>query len=771
MKKINLNTKRNKAVVEELQAQVNSWFSLAETEREKQHEDYVAAWKYKLRQLPKTRVCPSFVAPVVHLATEDLKGSLLDVFTSDERQAIAYRPQTEMIHSLVNGQLASFPADMVADAVNKQINDDFIRNQKFNGYRVLEEIIDEAVLTGGTWAKWHIEEDYIRQCVNIEEWTPIEAVAALLKEFPDTDPKDLAKLEHQTVTNTTELSDEDRKEVELSTNMEAPEKVEESMTVVRGKLNLLKIKRNRRVDSPAFHEVVVDPDATCVEDARYLCHRQVFTVGELLEMGFKETDVLSAHDANDLYDLDMREIVTTGIVREDNQITYSIDEKQNKKYLYEHFVLSSLLSRDGTTKLLRVITLGNEPLEVFEVDEIPFAYGNVLPVRGSLRGDGIYKLFKQYQDLETSIANDARQLSNYAANPAFMVSGLPGSPTTSENMMRTKGTGADMRDLSNAGPGSIIRVGDPSAIQLLPGRDQMQIATQETVRNQLRESREELLNSSSSQQLDNSVLQNTTAAAISMVMGQQGLTDRKFAGNLARTCVVYIAKGLYKMLREESVDLELSDGSKFNTSQLPVEPDFIIDVQTKHDEALISGMLLNVAQTELQMAAATSPIVTPQERYNIYERELKGVGVCDPTPYLKNPSDVPPPSPEQMAEMQAQKELEKRLQEANVTTAENTASLTEAQVYKELAQTAKYESETVENISQVQSEIKRNEEHSVREFDKLEREKQKQFEEEQKAMSEVAKNFADANAKNVEAEMELKFNKNSDEYTNIVIGR
>ncbi len=768
MIKINLNSKRNKAVSEELQAQITTWLNLAESEREKQHEDYIAAWKYKLRQLPETRICPSFVAPVVHIATESMKESLLDVFTSDERQAIAYRPQTETIVSLVNGELKQFPANMIADAVDKQINDDFIRNQKFNGYRVLEEIIDETVLTGGSWAKWHIEEEYIRQCLDIDDWMPIESLAPIIQQFPDTNPKDLAKLEHRTITHSVELDDEAKKEVELSTDMEAPDKVEKSITQVKGKLNLLKIIRHRRVDTPNFQDVVVDPDATCVEDARYLCHRQTFTVGELLDMGFKEADVLSAIDANDEYNLDLADIVNTNEVREDNEVIYSVDEKQQKKYLFEHFVYSSLLSRDGTTKLLRVITLGNEPLEAYEVDEIPFSYGNVLPVRGSLRGDGIYKLFKQYQDLETSIANDARLLSNYTANPAYMVAGMP---KADDNNSFLQGGAVNMRDLSQLAPGSLVRVNDMNAVSLVPGMEQLNIATQETVRNQIVSSREELLKSSSSEQLDNSVLSNTTAAAISMVMGQQGLSDRKFAGNLARTCIIGIAKGLYKMLREEGVDLTLSNGDVFNSSQLPSDPDFIIDVQTKHDEALISGMLVNIANIESGLSQSQSSIIGDQERYNIYSRELKGIGISDPQTYLKNPEDVPPPSPEQIAEMQKRKELEERTLEATTKTAENTANLTEAQVYKEIAQTAKYESETVENINQIQSEIKRGEEKSVREFEQQRSDKQKEFEESQKAMSEIAKNFADANAKNVEAEMELKFNKNSDEYTNVIVGR
>lgn len=654
----------------ELFTQITFAYEGSDSFRSEQAEDYIDAWKYYNLELPAQPIeghC-SYVSPVVRESLDRVITPQLNIFTATESSAVQYRPTGRILSK--SGQPLN--SSYIASAINKSINDIFLREN--NGYEVYNEAFTETLLTGGSYVKWFVEEVNHEDTIEFEDWVPATVIETIMFEYPDTD-----------------FTQFEQKEEKIEMPNPQTGKVEKfSLPFIKGKADLLRVERKVKVASIPFSEVVVDEMATSINEARYLCHSKIYSAGALISMFPDKVDVITEADvANGLDSLDKRKLMVDGVFTEsgDSSLTTTVDPMEKRVTLFEHYIYSSLL--EGTSYLYRVYATHNDILEVEQVDNIPFAYGKAITIPGSFLGNSLYKLFKPFQDYKT---NAIRVQQDNAAYLTY------GRYTAVKGMY-------DRRSLLHNQPGGIVEVTQPGAVQ--PFQTHATPNNFESVYAKVAEDEQASMGLQAGMSFDPSSLNNIAASTMAMVMSNQELKDKRIAGTLARTLVRPLFEGLYRLLREEGVDLTLEDGSTFNTSQLPKVSNFAVDVTTATDEATTIANLSNVMQLDAQLSSVPNKSVDTR---TVLKKIMKGMGMADDFVDEIMPEPVPP-TPEQIEQAKVMQALEieaKRVQVENM----------KAQTQGLVVGIAKAEVETSELIKDNEFARLRHQEDSVIKFQK-----------------------------------------------------
>lgn len=668
----------------EFKTQLDTQLFNAISFRSEQIEDYINSYDYflKTKPLPLGKHTSTYVAPVIETAHDRILPSVLDIFTSSENESVAYRP----ISSIYGKDGQMYNASLVADAVNKSISTTVIREN--DGYEMLSEAFSESLLTGGAFLKWHIEEEYIEDCIEFDEWVPAEIVKQLHAEYPDTD---FTKLEKRTKMLSTELPEEIRAQAELQ-GQTLPEEIDTPTIQIKGKLDLLRIERKRKVVHVPFGDMFVDPHAVDVESARYICHRKNSTVGGLLAMGYDVSKIESADDIDTTEPTDKKRILWSGQMssREDETVT-TTDPMERHVFVYEHYVYSSLLNKknDHKSKLYRVLATYSEILEVEEVDEMPFAYAKGIAISGSFAGNSLYRKFKAYQDFRTEAVRTQADNARY---------------TTYGRYTAIKGA-YDRRSLLDNRPGGVIEETQPGSINLLPVHQTGQ--SFESVYAKVDEDYNSTLGSQVGDPFSAANASNIAATTVAMIMGNQDLKTKSIAGTIARTGVVPMYKGLYRLLRSEAIDLTLEDGTVFNTSNLPKLCNFVVDVTTANDDAMLTGAMTQMMMLDAQFGNA----VTNLSAREYYLKTCKSSGMTpeEVESFVLKPQQ---PSPEDLQIMEAEKAMK-------IDAAAASLEAVKADVQLKAIEIAREEAMLEQDIQDRIAKRARDEEESLRKFQEL----------------------------------------------------
>ncbi|WP_028024218.1 portal protein [Enterovibrio calviensis] len=649
-------------------AQIKHAYADAESFQSEQAERYGEAWDYFQGKAPAVVVKngSNYVEPVLRDCIDRLLPQQMGIFTANENQAVIYRPTRPLIAG--NGQ--PLPTSLIADAVNRRINEIYLREN--NGYEVLSHAFLEALVSGGAFVKWFVEEETDEECITLDDWIPAQGLSPILEMFPDTD---VSTLETKTV------------KVE-TINPQTGEEITLPEMHVKGKLDLLKITRKPQISHVNLNEMFVDRFATEISDARYVCHRQEYPIGQLLEMGFSSKLLESADAAEINAPLNKRTMMIDGLLHSDGlSIAESLDPMEKRVHLFEHFIYSSIPT--GKTALYRVFATDKDILEVYECPVIPFAHGRAITISGSFLGQSMHDICKVYQDAITHTVRLQMDDNLKRVHPRFHA---------------IKGE-YDPRSLVDYRAGGIVQVSSIGAVQ--PETLYAVAPDFNSVLASVGGSRDRSVGTQASNQLETSSMNNVNSHTVSLLLGNQEIKDKRIAGSFARTLVKPMFEGLYRMLREESEDLLLDDGSTFNTADLPRVADFSIDVLTQGD----AGVMVAVLSEAVQVAVAAQQQQLVNARA-VIEEMLKATHItADQIARFLPPEQ--PPSEEDLAIIEQKKALELAALTAQL-------ELAQAQAKQLLITTAKEEVRTSEMILDGASNRQREEEKSLREFQALE---------------------------------------------------
>ncbi|MGL5582852.1 MAG: portal protein [Cetobacterium sp.] len=677
--KIDMKTKFIQGKLPELKAHIDRLYNNAQYGREEKSIRFMKAYDYYLARLPKPLMpdSPTYVEPVVAKAVDKVLPSLLNIFTENEQQAVVFRPQSAMV-----------PAP-VADAVNKYINDCFLRDNQ--GYKLMNRAFREALITGDCFVKVYIEEKVYEEELELEDWTPTDALMPLLQEYPDTDI--------------------DTDDFEMKDQM-LDEQQGIIIVVAKGKLVLKRIERKPRIDFIPFTEMYIDGMVEDIADAPYVCHRRTVTLGDMVEMGFDEETVMTANIASGAASttpLSTSKLINMSVFVAEQQYRdiVTADEYQRNATLFEHYVRTSLLDKKRKTKLYQVFSTGTEILEINEIERMPFCHGIVEELPGSFWGISFYDKFKNAQDLMSEHHRSIISAAHYSTYPAFMA--------VAGNYNR--------QSLLNLRPGAVVEVDQPNAVtpfvpfqlnnMLMDSYAKVEASTADDMMNSVGMS------------FDGQNLGGVSATAVAAAVHSGEMKDKKLAKCLALSLIKPMYELIYNIMRDEDLEVMLEVPSEegvqvqpLPSSQLPKRSEFFIDVTTVNDDASQMAQLANIMMSELQASQSPAPsqVITPMNRYKMYKEMLKRSNIHNVEDYLTDPT---PPQPTE-EEMMLQKQIEERTQQLQMEQLELGNETLKADLMLKAAQIANAEVQTDELIKDNAAQRMRDQEKSIIEFQKLE---------------------------------------------------
>ena len=612
--------------IAEVQSFVATRFGDASYAREERIDDYQKAWKYYRALGPiyeKASFCLNYVEPVLQEVVDSITPSLLNIFCENDAEAVKFRPTSKFVTS------------ETVDSINKKVNDIFLREN--NGYEKLFDSFIEVLVTGDVYGKVYATEKEEVETAQIDEWMPAMLADAMLEEYPDTDPT----------------------QFKFKTDKETGAELFKTDGAIELKKNITDVE----FDYIPFGEVFVDPIATSIEDARYVCHRMIFTKGELYDM-FPDADEESIASANTINALSESntsniklETLKSHTSKDDYYSNTGGDESETEVYMYEHYLFTSLLNKkknDKSSKLYKICSVdgeGNTLLSIEEVCDIPIIHGTAIPLPDSFWGISLYSMVKGQQDLLSYVTSE------------IAMSG------TSARMGRyTAVKGAyDRKSLLDGRPGGVVEVEQAGAVQLFPYHQFPQQLND--LYGKVKDDANAVKGNAVAPGLENS-LNNVAASTVALAVQNSEMKDKKIAKQLAYTFIRPIFEKIYKTICNYNIPVISTETDKpLPAGSLPSRYDWHIDVNTSNDAAREAGQMMNILQTEAALAASQSPLIPVQQRYNMYEAMFNVTGVPVDN-IMVNPKDAPPPTPEQIAAQQEAAKMQKDLAKIQFNTAD-----------------------------------------------------------------------------------------------------
>lgn len=125
-------------------------------------------------------------------------------------------------------------------------------------------------------------------------------------------------------------------------------------------------------------------------------------------------------------------------------------------------------------------------------------------------------------------------------------------------------------------------------------------------------------------------------------MYQEGLDGNTVSKNIARTLISPLYGLILKMILTGLIPLEGPDGQPVDTSILPSEGDFIVDINTSADDLAQANSIMQIGQWAVTMTQANMPYMTPQNIHAQLEVMYKRIDL-DPRIMLTDPQTTADP--------------------------------------------------------------------------------------------------------------------------------
>lgn len=618
---------------ERLLAQIKKAFSDSESDRAQFVERCNDAYLYYTAQKPfntlkrtkqNAQTKKDFVEPVLYNAVKAALPQLLDSFTSDDGLAVAFRSRGYRKN----------PA--LEKLITYNLNKIFLRDQ--DGYESLEGLFKTTIITGDSFAKVFVDETTHRETDNLDDWVDLAEYASGLAEgWTIEPPKSFGVDKHGSYKGF------EWKEVKQKQKTELGEIEGQPLLLIRGSIPLINTDKKLIVEEVEPNDFWFDSTyGSDFSKCRYLCHRVKTTVGEAKLRGFDPEKLKSADDSDfdtaklpGLYFSQVNYVEPTGSAGGRIDRNTSVDENERPINLFEHYIYSSIPHKKGETRIYQVIESGGELLRVTEIKRFPFVHGKCEPVQGSFLSRSFYDIAKPFQD----VLSLAQRLNIEK-----------GMLTVYPRYRAVKGQ-YDRGSLQNNEPGAVIEEMQSGAVQYFENYELPQ--TFALAQQNLKESMvETVAQAASIANSDGGIAQISTNTAY-LNLFNEALKGRVLTHNLKRTLVQPLYILIYEVMKDEGFTLYAEDGSTLTGAELPSVYDMIADPSTTYDDYAQNMQRQQVASFVLQAAQYNSPVLTPQNVYNI-AKDMLETSDLDSTVYLSDPSqNVDPQAAHEQAEMAA----------------------------------------------------------------------------------------------------------------------
>lgn len=173
----------------------------------------------------------------------------------------------------------------------------------------------------------------------------------------------------------------------------------------RIKIRTTKIRREIKVVCVNPENFLIDRQAGCLDDARFVCHREKKTISELRLMGVPE-DILDQlpYDEYEFSDSTMEKLVRDNFDMSGNyQYNSSDDSPGNREVWLSECYAKLDCDGDGFSELRRIVVAGNHILSNDTWDCIPFADLNAYRIAHKFHGMSVYDKIRDIQELRSTL--------------------------------------------------------------------------------------------------------------------------------------------------------------------------------------------------------------------------------------------------------------------------------------------------------------------------------------------------------------------------------
>ena len=550
-------------------------------------------------------------------AVEQIMPSLMRIFTSSDKY-VRYAPRTaEDVDR----------AEQLTDYVNYIINNDN------DGYRIMYNWFKDSLMFKLGVVKYCWDETSTVQEEEYEGLT--EEELALLLANPD-----IEVIERQE--NFTTMISELGEEIQVADNYDLKVKI----TKKSGKI---------KIENVPPEEFLFNRRAKSLEDCYFMCHKTTMSVSDLVSMGY---DRKLIEDNAGMIDGDIDEERQRRFEDLESQSgTDPVDPSQHEVVVHD-ITMKVDFDDDGVAEMRRILSIGDGGDVILEndvVDFIPFAVISPILMPHRLVGRSLFDLTQDLQTIKSTLLRQYLDSTYHSVLP---------------RMVAVEGQ-VNLDDLLDGTAGGIIRTRTAGAVQQLSTNGiggEIQPLMQYL--DQVKTSRTGI--SEASQGLDPSVLQSTTASAVSATVRGSQQKLESYARTIAETGVKDLFKGILHLvstyqqqerivrLRNEFIAIDPQEGSSGF--------DVIVNVGlgTADDEQKISFLqaIAQKQETILQTLGADNPICSLPQYVNTLRQITEIGGFKDANQFFNAPQAV------QMQMQQQQQEKEGQQQQNPVMQAE-----------------------------------------------------------------------------------------------------
>jgi low affinity Fe/Cu permease len=415
-------------------------------------------------------------------------------------------------------------------------------------------------------------------------------------------------------------------------------------------------------------EILVSSRAKSLKDCNFIAHRVTKTISELIDMGFKKSDVENLPSAEGEF------FNTEAIVRRsyDDAATdlesNTVDPAMRVVQITECYMKADV-DGDGIAELRKIIVGGSgynsyNILENEEISILPFAMCVAIPMPFRFFGLSMYDLLADVQLMSTSIMRQT--LDNMYMQNAGRTIVVDGQ--------------ANLDDLLTTRPGSIVRVKSPNAVTAMQTPNFLNdgLAMLKKI-DEVKEKRSGVPNQLMGLNPDTINKSHTTAQSVNQMMNSSTQRIELIARSFAEGVKEIFKNVLSVVCEYQDKDRIIKLRGKF----VSVDPrewvnryDCTVQVglgKGNQDQRLeVLQRVLAVQEKLLQ--AGSMGLVTPQNIYNTLENYLQNSGYKDASQFFVNPA-TQPPQPPQPKEQEQDPALQLAAQDIQMRAAKNQADI------------------------------------------------------------------------------------------------
>ncbi|EHX9244009.1 hypothetical protein K3712_000539 [Escherichia coli] len=565
-----------------------------------------------------------FVDQVLKRTVDADLANHLDAFTNNKSLAVAFRSR--------GWRLNPEQEQHITLEVNKHFREN-------DGYSIIRNALKTLCISGNADLKVFIDESTETDSVPLgDNWIESNAFLQGLDEGWTVNPPK----------NFTDKSGkfkgfEWKEETEEDRDPQTGKPVEIPVLFISGDIPIIKKTKKLILEEIEPHDIWYDVYYGSQRNKlRYACQRIRTTVGEAEKHGFDPDKLVNATDERQDYAI-LPDFFFSSVNYQDP--TYgatgrleenaSVDPKERKICLYEHYVHSSLPNKKGETRLYQVVTTNTEILKIEEVKRIPFVHGVLEDVQGQFFGRGWFDVCKPFQDANSISHRLHEQKAIQSTWPQYIA---------------VKGQ-YDRQSLLNNRPGAVIEQLAQGMVDRFPPQEISQ--TYLTAIQNLKEIEQETL----AQPLalanaDGGIPQISTATAyLSIFQDSQKGAIRK--DTIEQTFINPLFSLMYETLRDEEMIID-TNGKPVSAKMLPKLYECIVDSDTTHDDFAQQLQLTNFVGMAMQLSQTQAGYLTEQNKHNVLKALLEKADI-DSGLFLTDPSTIPqdPHAAQEQAEQQA----------------------------------------------------------------------------------------------------------------------